>query len=307
MHDNLPDRLDESFNTITIGDTIHEVPPHAVVELTVDGRRAVCKYDTGPTGSAGLEGRIMAFVGDQTDLPVPEVLDTGAGHFVAAWHDGAPTTDESPMASEPWARAAGRAMATMHDQTAPSLDGFGVIDPDGSNGAVGEAATWHEGAMAYLKRRKRAIEPYGYAESADRAMAYLERHPEAFDGAGGPVCCHGWFTPEHVAIDDGRVICVVDFEHTMAAPAAFDYWRTVIPAFGPDAPDTAELAFREGYESVRQLPDGFEERRPAFMLLILVYYLESLFVQAQHSPSETARRAADLAEAVASFTDESCN
>jgi hypothetical protein len=54
-------------------------------------------------------------------------------------------------------------------------------------------------------------------------------HPDAFADADEPVCCHDLATPEHVAVADDTVACVVDFEHAIAAPAAFDYWRTVHP------------------------------------------------------------------------------
>lgn len=286
MHGDIASALPASFETTTIGDTVHDVPPHTVVEVIVDGTRAVCKHDTGPTGSAGYEGRVMALVGRETDIPVPTILDVGPSHFVAAWCETAPT-EAAAAATVDWAGAAGRGMARLHEETAPLIDGYGPFTLDGETVGGGPHDTWHAAAIAYLEDRALALEPYGYASSARAAIEHLERHPEAFDGAGEPVCCHGWFTPEHVAVDADAVACVIDFEHAIAAPAEFDCWRMVAPAFGPGEPDDRQRAFFEAYESVRPLSDGVERRQRWFVLLNLVYFLESLFVQDQHDPDET--------------------
>jgi hypothetical protein len=60
---------------------LHDVPFH---EVTVDGRRAVWKRDTGPAGGAGVEGRVTRFVGERTSAPVPESLAVGDD-----WHEAA--------------------------------------------------------------------------------------------------------------------------------------------------------------------------------------------------------------------------
>jgi Ser/Thr protein kinase RdoA (MazF antagonist) len=85
---------------------------------------------------------------------------------------------------------------------------------------------------------------------------------------------------------DGQAVCLVDFEHAIAAPSEFDYWRTVLPTFNHDDNDF-QKTFREGYASVRSLPDGFERRAPFYVVLNEVYYFESLYVQDQHGPEET--------------------
>jgi fructosamine-3-kinase len=88
---------------------------------------------------------------------------------------------------------------------------------------------------------------------------------------------------------------MVDFEHALAAPGEFDYWRTAMPTFESK---TTERAFRRGYESLRSLPRDFEARKPVYVLLNLIYYFESLYVQEQHGPDETAERAARLRNSV---------
>ncbi|MFB6073101.1 MAG: hypothetical protein ABEJ88_09050 [Halobacterium sp.] len=199
-----------------------------------------------------------------------------------------------------WAEAAGRGLATLHDETEGLVDAYGAFEVAGGDGALDGLtapghADWHDAAVAFVRRRRRLLADRGHGDVADAVLDYLRAHPGAFAGAGDPVVCHSWWTPEHVAVRDGAVACVVDFEHALAAPGEWDYWRTVLPAF---ADDGARDAFRAGYESVRALPAGVEERRPLYLVLALVYYVESLYVQAQHGPAATERRADGLRNAV---------
>lgn len=289
--DEVQARLASRFDDVEIGSQLHDVPPHEVWEVRVDGERAVCKYDTGPTGHAGVEGRVTGFVSGHTSVPVPAVLALGDDFFVAEWHPQAPAPGVERVVDTGWARAAGEGLATLHSDTDPHLDRYGRITLESTPEtiAVEGHESWHEAALDYLWRLESTLADYGHADIVTRTRECLAERPEVFAGAGPPVLCHGWWSPEHVAVQQDEVVCVVDFEHAIVAPAEWEYWRTVLPVFdGGDPQD----AFRAGYESVRPLPDGVEDRRQGFVLLHSLYFLESLFVQAQHDAAETAERAA---------------
>ena len=76
--------LDAQFSTHSVGRRLHAVPPHEVYEVCVDGRRGVCKRNTGRTGNAAVEGHVLSFVGERTSVEVPETLCVGDDHYVAA-------------------------------------------------------------------------------------------------------------------------------------------------------------------------------------------------------------------------------
>jgi aminoglycoside phosphotransferase (APT) family kinase protein len=290
-------RLGSQFDDYRIVRQLHDVPPHEVYEVVVDGRRAVYKGDTGPTGNAGVEGRVIGFVDRETSLSVPETLRVSDEYYVAAWHPDAPTPDEQHEVDEAWASAAGRGLATLHAETAEVFDQYGQLRVRGGELTTGGHGSWHSAALASVRRRRSVLARYGCADVADAVTDFLRERPSLLAAADGPVCCHGWATPEHVAVRDGRVACVVDFEHATVAPGEFDVWRTAMPTFGSES-EQLRRVFRDGYESVRPLPSGFERRQPVYALLNLVYYLESLHVQDQHDAAETAARAEELRESV---------
>lgn len=292
MQDTTP-AFEAAFEEYSVGRQLHGVPPHEVHEVEVDGRRAVWKRDTGPTGKAAIEGRVTAFVGEHTVVPVPEVLAVGEDGYVAEWHPEAPTPESPRDPDSAWARAAGRGLARLHAETAPHLDGYGHFEVDGDSLVLPSEDDWHAAATEYVERLRGVVAEFGHADVADAALDYLREHPRAFEDAGDPVCCHGWWSPEHVAVDAegeqaSEVVCVLDFEHALAAPGEWDYWRTVLSVFDGGQ---QQAAFREGYESVRSLPTGFERRQPLYALLHTLYFFESLYVQNQHGEAETENRA----------------
>jgi len=288
------DRLAAQFDSYSVERQIHDVPPHEVYEVTVDGQRAVYKANTGLTGSAELEGRVFAFLDRETTLPVPEPLYLGEEYYVAAWHPDAPSPDK-PQDAESWAEPAGKAVARLHDETASRIEGYGQLRPaDGGIESTGYGE-FHSAAIEYVQSYQPTLQRFGHGDVAEDVLAFLRDNPDRFAGTDEAVLCHGWATPEHVSIVDGDVGCLVDFEHAIAAPGEFDVWRTVGSAFGQGA---GTAAFRRGYESVRALPDGVEQRKQAYELLNGVYFFVSLYVQDQHDEEKTAQLADQFRERV---------
>lgn len=304
MRTDVRTRLDAQFDDFTIVDQIHDVPPHEVFAVTVDGERALYKGSVGPTGKAGLEGRVMRLLATETTVPVPPIELIGEDWYLAEWDDRAPKPDDPGTADVSWASAAGRGLATLHEESAALVDQYGHLKPDGKGVTVEGHDSWHTAAIDYVRERRPVLAEYGHEDVADAVLDLFGGQPEAFERADEPVICHGWATPEHVAVDDDTASCFVDWEHVLAAPGEWDYLRTIGPAFGPDYDGDAAIAFQEGYESVRPFNDGFEHRRHYYLLLNGVYYFESLYVQDQHTDEETERRASRLREQVHTLIDE---
>ena len=292
MRDEIERRLTRYADSYATVRELHDVPPYRVYEVRLDDRRAVLKADDHPRGHAADEGRVHEYVATHTSAPVPDVIAVGADHYLTAWDDALAASPETTDAT--WARVAGGWLATLHADTAASFDGYGRPRDAGDGLALESHATWLDAVRARIAHHRRFLERVGYADVADAVDRFLERHPCVLDGAGEPVLCHGDVHPEHVAPgDDGRATAI-DFEHALVAPAEYDYWRTAMPYL--EAPDDVEdatvRAFREGYEAVRPLTEGFECRKPVYRVVNLVAFLESLYLQRPVGPAERERRGA---------------
>jgi len=319
------------FDRYEIRRQLHDVPPHAVYEVTVDGRRAVCKVARGETADVGAEAAAMDHVDRHTDIPVPSVLAAREDAFVATWLDA--LADDDVDRDDPTdARALGRGLARLHAATADAFarPGFPTLgsawgpddrplDRDVAGGlTVDDREDWHTVAREFLLDIRSYLATIGWADPADEVVALLDDHPDLFDGAGTPVLCHGNLHPEHAALrregtasepgpesesepgSETQLAALVDFEHALVAPAEYDFWRTALPVFhdpGPEARDTFG-DFREGYESVRSLPMGVERRREAWWMLNFTTYFVSLDVQNRGIGADERDRAAGMADLV---------
>lgn len=287
---------------------LHDVPPYEVYEVTVDGRRAVCKLDAHPEGSAAVEGTVQRFVDRTTSLPVPTVFEVEADYFLMDYSDDVPDPDGNDNPVQ-WARQAGAGMARLHEETA--LDSFGF--PQGVPGRRGESgvdlpleeyATWPEIARAFLERRRRYLRTYGHdlgVEAADAVLDLFENAPELLGATGDPVLCHGNWLIDHVGVDEDDLTAVIDFEHALVAPPCYDYWRTALPMFGEEG---VEERFRAGYESVRPLPEAVVENGVGYRLLNLVSYFRSLYLQDQRDEAAKQEWAERTHEHVLETVDE---
>lgn len=276
---------------------LHDVRPHRVYEIEFAGERAVCKVARGPEADPACEARVLQYVAETTSIPVPEVLAVGPDHFVVEWRDAVP---DDPALTEPRAAATGRGLATLHAEATPAFDRTGLLVADGGGLRVDEDERWSDTLSALLEDRREFLSGVGYDDVAAETLAFVREHRDLFDAVDDATLLHGNFLPDHVGVDDGEVACAIDFEHALVGPAEFDYVRTALPLFdGPDAADeTVRRRFREGYESVRPLPSGFERRRRAHELVNFVSYLKALHLQRgdRDSTASVARRARGMSE-----------
>lgn len=284
------DTLESITDDYEVRRELHAVPPHAVYEVAIEGTRAVCKVARGPRADPATEARVMEFVGRETEVPVPRILTVGDDWFVAEWRDGLPGDD--PEFDADRARIMGAGLAALHDQTAAAFDETGFPRAEEGRLAVDARDSWNETVLDLLANLRDYLADFGYAGVADEAHSLFAEHPDLLAGMGDSVLTHGNYLRDHVAVADGEVTCVVDWEHALVAPAGYDYWRTAMPMFDRSkSPDPKQVAFREGYESVRPLPAGVGDGplANAYRLVNVVSYLKAVHLQRQQSRQAKAR------------------
>ena len=295
MGDAIESVVDGRAGDLEVLGRLHDVPPHEVYEVSVDGRRAVCKISVESRGSAGVEGRVCRYVGRETAIPVPEVLDVGENWFLMAYRDDAPQepADDERRLEPTWLRTAGRTLARLHAEARfdrPGLFATAGDPTDAESELRVDApadATWPDALDDLLGLYESTVADRttdkAYARAIADAREFLAAHAARFVNVDDrPSLLHGWFTPEHVGVADGEPTCVIDFEHALVGSPAWDYWRLAVVLFQSsnwEAPDDAESQFRRSYESVRPLPDGFEERADAYRAFVAASHLDSLVTQ----------------------------
>lgn len=260
--------------------------PYRVYEVSLDSRRAVLKGDDHPRGHAADEGRVQEYVARETAAGVPDVIAVGTDHYLTEWEPA--FADSSEQVDEEWAGVASTWLGRLHAETAGSFEGFRRPRDGGSALAIDARGHWIDAARERVGYHQEYLRTVGHADVADAVDRFLRENPDVFAGCGEPVLCHGGVHPEYLARTGDGTATAIDFEHALVAPAEYDYWRAAMPYFEADdgVTDGALESFCEGYESVRELSDGFEDRRPAYRLLNLVAFLESLYLQVKEDSDE---------------------
>lgn len=96
----------------------------------------------------------------------------------------------------------------LHTETASPVDQFGrfTIESDYDQLVAGGHDDRHVATLDYLRRLKGLLGEFGLADAATAVLEHLHEHPDAFVDAGleaEAVCCHRWWTPEHVGVGTG--------------------------------------------------------------------------------------------------------
>ncbi|EFW93752.1 aminoglycoside phosphotransferase [Haladaptatus paucihalophilus DX253] len=304
------ERLESHTNDYEVGRKLHDVPPHVTHEVRLDGRRAVCKRATSDEGDPAMEARVMQHLETNTSVPVPHVLVLGDDYFVAEWCDEIPADGSVDEAS---ARTMGAGLATLHAET--TFESYGFLGARDGELVLDARESWHGTVRDFLADRRDFLRDGGFvadAKAAADALTFVRECPDLFRDVGEPVLCHGNYLPDHVGRDGGDVTTVIDFEHALVGPGEYDYWRTAIPlCAGPGGVDeTVAEAFRAGYESVRELPPGFDRRGDVYRLIVVVSFFRSLRLQRQQTGAEatrTARRFRELVSGTIESIREDCD
>lgn len=224
------------------------------------------------------EAALLRAVRRRTSVPVPPVLAAGSadgtaylvtGHVSGAnLHDRFTGFDRDARATI--ARAFGRHLASLHRAfrfrrfgDVESVAGTDASDADGDDSESG-------GPPADL----RATGPSDYQEwLADYGLAAVERLPPAFDDldaalravvadphvepAPTPRLFPWDLRPGNAVVDGEALAAILDWERPRAADAALAFAKTeyLVADWYVDDPEPLREAFRNGYASVRPLPD----------------------------------------------------
>lgn len=228
-----------------------------------DGTPLVIKFDEDPEPQLDIEGKMLCYLAEQTQLPVPAVVFNQPHLLIMEWLPG-----QSRFSPQAEANAAEH-LAALHEITAPTF-GFPFMTLIGAFTQPNtQMASWldffREQRIMHLMRegvRLRRL-PESFVPRLDKLCNQLDNwlaEPER------PSLIHGDIWTSNVLAENGRITAFLD-------PALY---------FGIDEMELAYIAlfnsfgppFFSRYEEIRPLSPGFfEERQHLYSLYPLLSHV----------------------------------
>lgn len=247
--------------------------PNGVYEVIVDGQTAVCKVTRENNAHIGQRAFVAQYVGEQTTVPTPALLAAEDDYALFEQIHGTPYGgNEVRDLRERRLHNAGAMLARLHTETDFAAHGYlcaqdGELDLD-------VKGTWSEMLETIVLGWCDDLAGTQFDETGQSVRTFVQSHHDALDTADGPDIVHGDYQPENILFDGERVAAVLDWEFSLVGAGEFDLCRAEREFFDwHDAPEDEEDdglrdALREGYESVRPLPDGFTARREVYRAVL---------------------------------------
>jgi Ser/Thr protein kinase RdoA (MazF antagonist) len=234
------------------------------IATLADGRRVVVQSAAEPA-TLETETQLTREIAARTPVPVPEIIETDGRsslrYRVAEYVEGENLHERfvslSPPGRRRVARQFGRLLAELHE--AFTFERFGPLaaETDGlaATGPRGRAA-WFE---SYAEAGVRAL-PSAFSDLESALLAAVR------DDAGGAVTprLYPWdLRPGNAVVRDGEVVAVPDWEEPLAAGAGLAVAKVehLVADWYVDDPAPLRAAFRDGYASVRRLPEPTRAER----------------------------------------------
>lgn len=303
--------LDRMVGEIAPNADIKEATPvefghHTVYRLVVEMPEAerVCYLKATPKGKSAtvkVEARILAILGEHTDIPVPGV------YGVVDEQEGIPApyvlleavpgdvrfreelAEISDDVLHHLARSSGRYLAELHSLDA--VDAFGFLGcnepvlhgdrPSGALNSIGVAdpvEDWKEWYRESADRELEALEGTRFADLASEVGPVVDTRIDGLEGPFDPVLARIDQSFEQIVIRDGDVQGLLDWEFTIASTPVDDLInvsRSLAGGpylFAPDMPDKREFVLEavvDGYEAEggRSVADQVQANRDCYELV----------------------------------------
>ncbi|WP_439025656.1 phosphotransferase family protein [Haloarchaeobius sp. DT45] len=330
--------------TWTVSDATPATGGHHIVYLltveTETGTRA-CVLKATPPGKdpmCDVEARMLAIVGENTTMPVPEVFgvveqhdDLPAPFFLASTLPGEDyqRTEHARLSAidlETLARSCGRHLASLHELDLVS--GYGFVGVEYDRPLSGERPSgdpdqlvvrdptddWQACLRESAESIVAGLPDTRFADLAATVEPALDAHIDALSGRFDPVVCRIDNSIDNLLVDPetNEVSGFLDWEFQFAGTPAYDFAFVAHSmaggawAYVPDVPNhesTIRHGFLDGYREVgpAHVIAQYEDHGECYELLAschAMWNFDTAMDQAGATPDQTEGAATALAETV---------
>jgi fructosamine-3-kinase len=217
-----------------------------------------------PEGGLAIEGFMLDYLADHTELPVPATRHVSDSLLLMDYVGN--TSGKGVLAEE----QAAEALAALHGITAPAF-GF---ERDTVIGALPQPNAWSDDWCAFYRER-RLLVMGRIARESGRLPAEIHRDLETFcgrledfiDPPSTPGLVHGDVWTGNVLFHEGRLAAFIDPAIYFADPEVEIAYIELLSTFG--------AAFHRRYRELRPLRPGYDEgRRDIYNLFPLLVHTE---------------------------------
>lgn len=236
----------------------------AVVDLD-DGRTVVVQQSP-DAETLRTEMRVTQEVATRTTIPVPAVLDVGRidvrGYCVTEYIEGDNLHERfvslSPGQQARIARRFGHALAELHE--AFSFEEFGTVRAENGTLRANGPDEYEPWLVGHGEAGVRALS----AAFADLEAPLREAIRETTGRKNPRPRLYPWdLRPGNALVESGELVAVLDWGEPLAATAGLSVAKTerLVADWYVDDPTRIRAAFREGYSSVRPVPEPTRRER----------------------------------------------
>jgi aminoglycoside phosphotransferase (APT) family kinase protein len=288
----------------------------AAVTLSGDRRSVLkCAPASGSESALAREAAVSNVVARETAVSVPQVVGADldpAGeampYLVTEWAGGTKLQDalqSTPRPLQPQLfESLGETLATLHADT--EFDAPGEIVATGTDAfEIDPADSWPEQFAHRLADHVERLDGTRFEGLAEEVWERVSERLQTLDTGDPPVLLHADLGDGNVTYDGTAVASILDWERAFVGHPEYDLCRAEVRYFWSQwgEADPLQSALYSGYRAVRDLPEGFEERRRCYLPTV---YLLSLSTYEQWAPRLTDDLdsfAESLSEQVADLLD----
>jgi aminoglycoside phosphotransferase (APT) family kinase protein len=251
----------------------------------------VLKFEPPAIDSFAVEPKLHGFVGERTDIPIPDILvfkeepevDVPP-YFVTARLEGDNLAERFPELSmeirERVVRQVGRILGDLHSEIA--FEAFGWLDLWQDRIIVRDlTGSWREYFDQLTTSHLDGLESTPFADLRERAERNLEPAISLVPEEGVPRLVHDDFRPANLLFDPERedpITAVLDWQDVLAALPEYHLAQTeflfIDSSFqDPEVCDRLREALYDGYHEKRAFAfdEAYERRRPIYQLSTVLW------------------------------------